>query len=251
MRPVSLRIAIAAVRLWTDLYTRRLPSEVRDARRAEIASDIWHSTHDPDRDRSWPLALEMIVRLLFGLPDDVRWRVEQMEESMPSRRVAVAVGLCGVLALGLAGAFWGAPLPAVPPAPDTRMQAVHEYPPPPPPPPPARPGGSPDSSYTRPETVYAKTSYTVATDGVAPRRVKEVRPVYPPILLANDVEGIVVVEATITDAGRVGDAHVVRPAGILSHSAMAAVQQWEFAPADAGPMPPRSTLTVTVNFTRP
>jgi TonB family protein len=99
--------------------------------------------------------------------------------------------------------------------------------------------------------VYARTSYTVTADGVAPQRIKEVSPVYPPILLANDVEGVVVVEATITEAGRVADARVVRPAGILSHPALQAVQQWEFAPGDSRRGTARHTLTVTVSFTRP
>jgi len=33
--------AAAAVRLWTRLYTSGLPVDVRHARRAEIASDLW------------------------------------------------------------------------------------------------------------------------------------------------------------------------------------------------------------------
>jgi hypothetical protein len=39
---------VACVRRWTCVYTWRLPPAVRDARREEIESDLWESSHDPD-----------------------------------------------------------------------------------------------------------------------------------------------------------------------------------------------------------
>jgi hypothetical protein len=41
--------AASLVRSWTWLYTCGLPAAVRDARRAEIESDLWEFFHDPDR----------------------------------------------------------------------------------------------------------------------------------------------------------------------------------------------------------
>ena len=72
---------------------------------------------------------------------------------------------------------------------------------------------------------------------------------YPPIAIAYDLQGVVVVQATITDAGRVADARVMQPASLLSQSAIDAVKQWEFAPSHRGGTPVKSTLTVLVTFT--
>ena len=121
----------------------------------------------------------------------------------------------------------------------------------PPPPAPAEPfdraTGSP-TSRSNPE--YGQTSYTVTTNAVAPVLIKAVRPVYPPIAVVNDVKGVVVVEATITEAGRVADARAVQPAGLLTQPAIDAVRLWEFAPGDSSGTVVKSLLTVKVKFTR-
>jgi TonB family protein len=83
--------------------------------------------------------------------------------------------------------------------------------------------------------------------GPAPMRVKEVRPLYPPIAFASGLEGEVVVKATIDAEGAVTDAEV-DPGGILAQSAIDAVRRWKFAPS-----PDRRTtarLTVRVSFSR-
>src|SRR5438094_8714239 len=41
-----LRLAIAFVRKWTRVYTARMSPELREARRAEIESDLWEVQQD-------------------------------------------------------------------------------------------------------------------------------------------------------------------------------------------------------------
>jgi hypothetical protein len=67
------------VRRWVAVYTRGLPAEVRRDRRDEIEDDLWAQMHEGETsgrtDRS--LAGEIVTRLLFGIPADISWRVEQ------------------------------------------------------------------------------------------------------------------------------------------------------------------------------
>ena len=223
MNSMIVRTAIGVVRLWTQLYTCALPVAVREARRAEIASDVWHSVHDPDRDAPWRLALQMILRLLLGIRDDLGWRWEQPKATPgPGIRAVLAAGAFCALVLAVALGFWRPQSPPLPQKPDFGTQAAVV--PPPPAAPPAPLDTANDALQPLPDWVYGQTSYTVTTHGVAPIRIKEVRPVYPPIAIAYDVQGVVVVQATITDAGRVADAGVVQPIGPLSQSAIDAVE---------------------------
>ena len=70
----ALEAAVRAVRLWTRVYTCGLPARLRDDRIREIECDLWESTHDGERP---PRPLEMLTRLVLGLPHDLSWRVEQ------------------------------------------------------------------------------------------------------------------------------------------------------------------------------
>lgn len=76
----SRRVAGAAslVRTWTWLYTCGLRTAVRDARRAEIESDLWEFFHDSDRAGSVSSTAHLVVRLLRGVPDDLSWCAEHM-----------------------------------------------------------------------------------------------------------------------------------------------------------------------------
>ena len=248
MNSILLRPAVGCVRLWTKIYTSGLPSDVRETRRAEIASDVWHSVHDPDCDAPWKLALQMILRLLLGVPNDLGWRAEHLTAPERSRiRAVLAGGALCALVLTVAPAVWRPQSPPPPPAPSFRSQRAIVYPSPAPPPaPPVTESRHPVGGW-----VYGQASYTVTPNAVAPIRIKDVRPVYPPIAIANDVQGVVVVRATITGSGRIADARVVQPVGLLSQSALDAVQQWVFTPSDLGGLPAKNVLTVRVSFTRP
>jgi TonB family protein len=81
-----------------------------------------------------------------------------------------------------------------------------------------------------------------------PRKIRDVRPVYPAEALAAGVQGIVIVEATIGADGKVADARVLRSAPPLDQAALDAVRQWEFEPTTVDGVPTPIIVTVTVNF---
>jgi TonB family protein len=85
-------------------------------------------------------------------------------------------------------------------------------------------------------------------DGPPPVLLKEVQPIYPPVALAGGLEGLVLVQATITKDGRVIDAEVA-PTGILGNAAIDAIRRWEFAAAPNRPRRP-ALLAVRVSFGR-
>ena len=74
------------------------------------------------------------------------------------------------------------------------------------------------------------------------------RPIYPPILKANGVEGVIVVHGRITDDGRVADLHVAGPADLLAQSAVTAIRQWQFVPSDPSQAQPARRFTVLVKY---
>ncbi len=87
MSRLTLDIAVRMVRAWTRSYTSGIDAGARDARRAEIESDLWEHQHT--RHEELAVAFEMLRRLLLGLPDDVRWRIEQRS---PASRMRGRIG---------------------------------------------------------------------------------------------------------------------------------------------------------------
>jgi TonB family protein len=80
----------------------------------------------------------------------------------------------------------------------------------------------------------------------APTKTKDMKPVYPPEARRAHVEGVVMIEATISPTGTVQDARVLRSIPMLDAAALDAVRQWEFTPTlvNGVPTPVRMTLTV-------
>jgi TonB family protein len=121
-----------------------------------------------------------------------------------------------------------------------------EPPPPPPPPPPPGP--------RQLRTVAEEPAWTV--DGAvriggamkAPEKLKDVRPVYPPIAQSAKVSGIVIVEARIEADGRVSAARILKSIPLLDEAALDAVRQWEFTPTYLNGVATPVVMTVTVNF---
>jgi hypothetical protein len=132
-----LSTVVHLARVWTRVYTSDLDPAVRDTRRAEIESDLWES-HEDARHRGHSasaIALEILGRLLLGVPHDVLWSLEQPRaRPWPVRRVA----FMGAVAVALLAALWvvsvlqTGPLPPPPPS----MTFIAAPPPAPPPPPP-------------------------------------------------------------------------------------------------------------------
>jgi len=124
------RLSTDCVRHWARLYTLGLPESIREARLAEIESDLW------EQQRDFGDPFNVFSRLLRGMLDDFRWRVEHMaNESHPARRaLALSLGvaiLFSTLWVGFAMRDAGAPRPPAAPA---FVSQPGTYPPPPPPP---------------------------------------------------------------------------------------------------------------------
>jgi hypothetical protein len=129
------RASIAVALVWVRLYTWRMPRVAREARIAEIESDLWESARDHSRPGALPI--QIAARLLMGVPDDLRWRAEQITPSQGAR-LTLALGIATAALLGV---VWGSlaaggESPVPPPAPSLWWQPKNPPPPPPPPPPP-------------------------------------------------------------------------------------------------------------------
>lgn len=74
----SARWSLRAVRWWTRVYTAGARSKARDARRAQINSDLWE--HEVDARASGMtsrgLARDVVDRMARGIPADIAWRLE-------------------------------------------------------------------------------------------------------------------------------------------------------------------------------
>jgi len=129
-----LRLAATAVKSWTRFYTWRAPRAAADMRRAEIESDLWEQLNDQHRALR---PLEIIFRIIAGIPDDLRWRVEHVTTRQLRRWLALAGTTAAIMAAVWIGTA-ARPLEPPPPpaAPDLRWRRTEPMPPPPPPPPP-------------------------------------------------------------------------------------------------------------------
>jgi TonB family protein len=83
-----------------------------------------------------------------------------------------------------------------------------------------------------------------------PKKIRDVRPVYPRDAQTARLQGVVVIESTIDVYGNVTDAKLVRSAHeLLDVAAMDAVRQWKYAPTTINGVPVSVIMTVTVTFT--
>ena len=109
----ALRLAVGLTHTWVRLYTRGLPPKPREARRAELESDLWEHVNEREH-RPAATALEIAVRLLAGVPADLSWRLEHRSRKRRparlvegSRAMIAAVKRNGMIVLsGLLGAYY-------------------------------------------------------------------------------------------------------------------------------------------------
>ena len=102
MNPSRLPFAARIVRWWVRCYTLGLPARERDARLAEIESDIWEQV-EFSRSEGAPvglITLQICTRLLFGTSMDLSWRLSRRG----AERAALDLGAKS-MAQGGAGAF--------------------------------------------------------------------------------------------------------------------------------------------------
>ena len=81
-----------------------------------------------------------------------------------------------------------------------------------------------------------------------PKKLKDVKPAYPDIAKQARVQGIVILECTISPQGRVTDVKVLRGIPLLDAAAQEAVRQWVYTPTLLNGVPVPVIMTVTVNF---
>lgn len=101
-----------------------------------------------------------------------------------------------------------------------------------------------------PETPPPPTAQLVRVGGSikAPRLLKRVPPVYPKLAVQARIKGIVILEAHVDERGLVKNAKVLRGAPLLDAAAIAAVEQWRYAPLLLNGRPTQFLLTVIVHF---
>ena len=85
----------------------------------------------------------------------------------------------------------------------------------------------------------------------APRKIKDVKPVYPAQARDAGVSGTVELQATIATDGTVSDVQVARSVSAdLDNAAMEAVRQWEFDGTLLNCSPVPVTMNVSINFSK-
>ncbi|HET7746511.1 MAG TPA: energy transducer TonB [Vicinamibacteria bacterium] len=81
-----------------------------------------------------------------------------------------------------------------------------------------------------------------------PKKLKNVPPAYPDIAKQARVQGVVILECTISPQGKVTDVKVLRGIPLLDAAAIEAVKQWVYSPTLLNGVPVPVIMTVTVNF---
>ena len=81
-----------------------------------------------------------------------------------------------------------------------------------------------------------------------PKKLKNVAPVYPDIAKQARVQGVVILECTISPQGKVTDVKILRGIPLLDQAATDAVKQWVYTPTLLNGVPVPVIMTVTVNF---
>ena len=130
-------VAIVLVRAWTRIYTWGMDPRAREARVAEIESDLWDSVQNGDR------AATILFRLIFGIADDLVWRTSHdLIRETSARRTATFGAIITLATIALVAALWlidAARAGKLPEPPSLMHFVASPAPPPPPPPLPCRP----------------------------------------------------------------------------------------------------------------
>lgn len=82
----------------------------------------------------------------------------------------------------------------------------------------------------------------------SPRKTRHVSPVYPRAAVKEGVQGVVVLECTVSPQGKVVAVKVLRSVPLLDQAAIDAVRQWEYTPTLLDGVAVPVIMTVTVNF---
>jgi TonB family protein len=105
------------------------------------------------------------------------------------------------------------------------------------------PAAAPIASTAKHERVRAPR------DVPAPKKIFDVKPVYPADAKAAGVEGVVLLDITIGEDGGVEDASILKSIPELDQAAIDAVLRWKFEPTLDNGTPVEVLLVVSINFT--
>jgi TonB family protein len=111
-----------------------------------------------------------------------------------------------------------------------------------------QPSGSLPSHPPEPESTEIIAPLRIIGDMPKAKIIKKVDPIYPEDARIAKVEGIVIIEATTDEQGKVIDAKILRSVPLLDKAALAAVKQWIFEPYIYAGKPRPAIFTVTVRF---
>jgi TonB family protein len=89
----------------------------------------------------------------------------------------------------------------------------------------------------------------VGGDIAEPKKIVDVKPVYPQLAQDAKISGVVIMEVVIDTTGGIRDAKVLRSVPMLDQAALDAVKQWRFTPTLLNGAPQEVIMTVTMNFT--
>ncbi len=78
--------------------------------------------------------------------------------------------------------------------------------------------------------------------------IKQTVPVYPPLARSARIEGVVVLEGTVSVSGSVENIRVIEGHPLLIDEAVRAVKKWKYRPAILNGQPTPSPVTVRVRF---
>jgi protein TonB len=91
---------------------------------------------------------------------------------------------------------------------------------------------------------------TPPSTAAAPEPINHVRPRYPDEAKQFRIQGVVVLDAMISESGSISELHVARPVvgGGLEESAVEAVRQWRYLPTPKDGQPVSVGTCVTVTY---
>ena len=90
----------------------------------------------------------------------------------------------------------------------------------------------------------------VGGDIIEPKKIRDVKPIYPAEAAAAGIVGVVIIEATIGTDGTVRNARILRGVPGLDDAALGAVNQWLYTPTKLNGQPIDVVMTVSVTFVR-
>lgn len=106
-----------------------------------------------------------------------------------------------------------------------------------------------DSSTVAQDSPLADGAVRVGGKIQPPRKIYDVRPVYPPDAHEARVQGVVVAEVRIGADSRVSATRIPRSIPMLDQAALDAIHQWEFEPTLLNGVATPVVMVATVRFT--